>query len=96
MKRDDAIRILASHKNDLARFKVKTLSIFGSVARDEAQTGSDIDLLVEFSEPVGIFEFLDLKDFLEEILQIRVDLATQEALKKQLREQILKEAIRAA
>ena len=96
MKRDLALSILSSHRAELTQFKVKTLSIFGSVARDQARADSDIDILVEFSAPVGIFEFLDLKEYLEKILQGRVDLATEQALKRQLRDQILKEAIRAA
>lgn len=96
MQKDDVIRILVEHKTDLPRFKVSSLSIFGSVARDQARPDSDIDILVEFSELVGIFEFLDLKEYLESILNRRVDLVTREALKKQLRDQILKEAIRAA
>jgi predicted nucleotidyltransferase len=96
MTKDVALKTLAAHRADLSRLKVKSLSIFGSVARDEAKEGSDIDLLVEFSEPVGMFEFLDLKEFLESILKTRVDLATPTALKRQLRDQILKEAIRAA
>jgi predicted nucleotidyltransferase len=96
MTKDVALKILAAHRADLSRLNVKSLSIFGSVARDEAKEGSDIDLLVEFSQPVGMFEFLDLKEFLEGILKIRVDLATPTALKRQLRDQILKEAIRAA
>jgi uncharacterized protein len=96
MKRDEALKIISSHRNDLIRLKVKSLSIFGSVARDQARPDSDIDILVEFSESIGIFEFLELKEYLESILKSRVDLATEQALKKQLREQILKEAIRAA
>ena len=96
MKRDVALKILSDHQSEFIKFKVKTLFVFGSVARDQARVDSDIDLLVEFSEPVGIFEFLDLKEYLESILKARVDLATKQALKKQLRDQILKEAIRAA
>lgn len=96
MKRDEALKILSSHRDELVRFKVKSLAIFGSVARDEARADSDIDVLVEFSEAVGIFEFLDLKEYLEGILKGKIDLATEQALKKQLRDQILKEAIRAA
>lgn len=96
MKRDDVLKIISSHRQELQRFKVKSLAIFGSVARDQARSDSDIDVLVEFSQPVGIFEFLDLKEYLESILSARVDLATEPALKKQFRDQILKEAIRAA
>ncbi len=96
MKRTEALNIIARHQDDLAQFKVKSLAIFGSVARNEARPDSDIDLLVEFSTPVGIFEFIDLKEYLESILKVRVDLATEPALKKQMKTQILKEAVRAA
>ena len=96
MRRDEVLKILSTHRGEFARFKVKSLAIFGSVARDQARADSDVDVLVEFSEPVGMFEFLDFKEFLEGILKSRVDLATEQALKKQLRDQILKEAIRAA
>jgi predicted nucleotidyltransferase len=96
MKRSDALKIIAAHQTDLAKFKVKSLAIFGSVARDEARPDSDIDLLVEFSEPVGLFEFIALKEYLEGLLNARVDLATEPALKKQMKAQILKEAVRAA
>jgi hypothetical protein len=96
MKRNEALKIISRHHADLARFKVKSLAIFGSVARDEARPDSDIDILVEFSAPVGMFEFIDLKEYLEGILNVRVDLATEPALKKQMKAQILKEAVRAA
>ena len=96
MRRDQALDKLASHKHELDGFKVASISVFGSVARDEAQEGSDVDLLVEFSEPVGLFHFVRLKRFLEEVLGARVDLVTPGALKAQLRERIMSEAIRAA
>ncbi|MGH9334698.1 MAG: nucleotidyltransferase family protein, partial [Vicinamibacteria bacterium] len=60
----------------LQRYGVSTLSLFGSVARGEAEEDSDVDLLVEFSRPIGFFEFVRLKRALEEILGRRVDLAT--------------------
>jgi len=90
------IKLIAENRTELNRFGVSSISIFGSVARGEARPDSDIDVLVEFSRPVGMFEFMDLKDFLESILKQKVDLATRESLKHQLRDQILKEAIRAA
>lgn len=66
------------------------------VLRDEAEPASDVDILVEFGEPVGLFEFVALKNYLEEILGSTVDLVTEDALKRQLRERILEEAIPAA
>lgn len=74
------------------KFKVKKLGIFGSYARGESSEKSDIDILVEFYEPIG-WEFFDLKDFLEDQLSIGVDLVTIKALKPQLKDSILKEVI---
>lgn len=96
MKRDDVLRTLSADREDLDRFSVKSIAVFGSVARGEALPGSDIDLLVEFSEPVGLFHFIRLKSHLEKLLQAPVDLVTPDALKDRVREKILKEAIRAA
>ncbi len=71
------------------------MAVFGSAARGEANAGSDIDILVEFETPVSIFKFLDLKDCLEGILGRPVDLVTRDALKPQLRDRILAEAVSA-
>jgi len=72
---------------------VASLAVFGSAARDEARPESDVDLLVEFSQPVGLFELVAVKEYLEELLGLPVDLVTRDSLKQQLRERILKEAI---
>ncbi len=95
MGREQVLERLSGQKSALREFKVASISIFGSVARGEAQDGSDVDVLVEFSEPVGLFHFVRLKRFFEELLGARVDLVTPGALKAQLRERILSEAIRA-
>ena len=98
MRKEEALRVIGDHSQKLRDYFVKSLSIFGSVARDEAGEASDIDILVEF-EPgrhVGLFTFIRLKEFLEEILHCPVDLATNKALREEMREQILKEAIHAA
>ena len=55
MKRDEVLKILADQRDTLKAFSVKSLSLFGSVARDEATEASDVDLLVEFDRPVGLF-----------------------------------------
>lgn len=94
--RADTIELLKEHREQLAAMHIRSLSVFGSVARDSAEPGSDIDLLVEFSVPIGLFEFLDVKERLEQILDANVDLVTRDALKPQLRERILREAVRAA
>ena len=87
---------LREHRADLERLGVKSLALFGSAARGEARQDSDVDLLVEFSRPVGLFHFMEVKEFLEEVLGRRVDLVNPDALKPQLREAILEEAVDAA
>lgn len=96
MRREEALRILGSHRAEINAHGVKSLAVFGSVARDEARAGSDVDLLVEFSVPTGLFEFVRLKHYLESILSCTVDLATPRSLHEQMRERIPREAIRAA
>jgi predicted nucleotidyltransferase len=93
---DEIRNKLEGHKETLREFKVESLSVFGSVARGEAGINSDIDLLVEFSEPVGLFAFVRLQRFLEEVLHSRVDLTTPAALRDSMRDHILQEAVRAA
>ena len=74
------------------KFKVEQIGIFGSYARGEESKYSDIDILVKFLSPIG-WEFIDLKEFLEEILGSNVDLVTVQALKPQLKDIILKEVV---
>lgn len=93
---NDAIELISVHLGDLRNMCVKSLSIFGSLARGEFGPGSDIDLLVEFSEPVGFFRLIELKQYLERLFERDVDLATPDALRPEIKDQILKEAIRAA
>lgn len=61
-------------------YKVKSLAFFGSFVRGDQTENSDIDVMVEFSEPVGLL-FIHLADYLEEILDMKVDLLTPEAIK---------------
>lgn len=96
MSRDEMLAKLASLKGELVHFHVQSLALFGSVARGEATSESDVDLLVEFSEPVGLLEFVRLRRHLEVALGVRVDLATPSALRADMRSRILAEAIRAA
>lgn len=75
----------------LKNFHVKEIAYFGSFATGLNTKDSDVDILVEFSKPVG-WEFFDLREHLEEELRRRVDLVSVKALKAQLREEILAEA----
>lgn len=96
MKRDQVLEILAEHKEELKQHGVKSIALFGSVARGEDSAKSDVDILVEFDQvrnKIGLFAFVRLRRRLEEMLGIRVDLVTPKALKRQLKAQILEEAI---
>ena len=85
--------ILNKHQADLDLFAVKSLAVFGSVARGEATESSDIDLLVEFNRPIGLFEFIRLKNYLENLIGYKVDLVTPDALRPAMRNSILSEAV---
>ena len=71
------------------KFGVKSLSLFGSVSRNEAASDSDVDLLVEFNRPVGYFGLFALQDYLEELLGCPVDLGTPDSLKPYIRERVM-------
>jgi len=70
--------------------------LFGSQAWGEPEDGSDVDLLVELSRPMGLFGFFAIQDRLEQLLHCPVDLAEAEALKPRVRERVLREAVVAA
>ena len=72
----------------IARFHVRQLGYFGSFAADLAGPDSDVDILAEFSQTPG-WDFFELEEVLETALGRRVDLVTPQALKAQLRDQIL-------
>lgn len=75
-------RILAEHKEELKeRYGVKELGIFGSYSRGEQRELSDVDILVYLKKPIG-FRFLELWDYLEDLLGVKVDLLTPNALKQ--------------
>ena len=89
----DIEKLLTNNKPILKkRFHVEKIGIFGSYARGEQTEHSDIDILVTFSSPIG-WEFVDLKEYLEEILGRSVDLVTIPALKPQMKDDILREVV---
>jgi uncharacterized protein len=93
MKRDDVLARVQAHRDDLLQLGVKSLDLFGSVARDQAHSDSDVDFLVEFDRPHGLFQLLRVKHYLEDILGCPVDLGTRTALREHLREPVLKDVI---
>ncbi len=87
MRREDVLAILATHREELREtYGVKSFALFGFLARNEARPDSDVDILVEFAHrPIGLFEFIELKMYLEQLLGTSVDLATPNSLNDQVR-----------
>jgi len=95
MKQDAVLQTLKQQNAELTkRFGVKSLLLFGSVARNEATPASDVDLLVEFNRPVGYFGLFALQEYLEKLLGCSVDLGTPDSLKPYIKERVMGELIR--
>lgn len=94
MKREHALATLQAERDRLRRdYGVRSLALFGSVARDEATAGSDVDLLVEFDRPTGLLSMFALQDYLEQLLGCAVDLGTVDSLKPRIRGRVMAELV---
>lgn len=96
MRRDEAVRILTEHIDELRARGVKSLSLFGSIARDEARDDSDIDVLVEFEGTPTFDGYMGLLLWLEELLAVPVDLATVGMIRREIRESVNRDLLRVA
>ncbi|MBU1159551.1 nucleotidyltransferase family protein [Patescibacteria group bacterium] len=73
------------------KYQVKKIGIFGSFVRGEQKKGSDLDILVEFENPIGFFDFIRLENFLSHALRKKVDLVSKKAIKPAVKKEIFKE-----
>jgi len=90
----DIEKIIEEKREELfIKYKIKNIGIFGSYARNNAKERSDIDLIVEFEEPVSLLGVIKAENYLTELLGIKVDLVPKEDIRKELKETILKEVI---
>ena len=96
MGRDDVLTLLTAHREEIEGFGVESLRLFGSVAREEASAGSDVDLLVRFRGTPTFSGYMKLRIFLEDLLGARVDLITESGLRERVRPFVEKDAIRVA
>jgi hypothetical protein len=97
MNKERILSLLASRREDiLVRFGVKKLGVFGSAARDDMRSDSDVDILVEFQDAATFDRYMDLKAYLEALLETAVDLVTEDALKPRMRPHIEKDMVRVA
>jgi predicted nucleotidyltransferase len=94
--RDEILARLARHRADLEPFGVASLALFGSAARGDLGTESDVDVLVSFAGPATFDGYMDLKAFLEDLLGRSVDLVTSGALKPALRTRIARDLVHVA
>ncbi len=93
MDREQLLELLKEHKPTLAqRFGVVELALFGSVARGEADSDSDVDILVRFDGPATSQRFFGVQFYVEDLLDRSVDLVTTKALRKELRPIVEREA----
>jgi hypothetical protein len=96
LDRERVLALLREHSDELHRLGVTELSLFGSVARNEARADSDVDLLANFQRPLTSDMFFAAKFFLEDLLHRRVDLLTEAALHERIRSSIEPELVRVA
>jgi uncharacterized protein len=92
LDRDDIATILREQMVR-SRFGIKSLFLFGSVARNEATQESDLDFVVNFDGTITFDRYMDLKIFLEDLFGKKIDLAIEDTLKPQIRQKILEDAI---
>ena len=94
-EKDEILRVLRAGLPDLQqRWPIRSLAVFGSMARGEASAASDIDILVEFERPIGLSAFIALEASLAGLVGRRVDLVSRAALKPHIGRRVLVEAVR--
>ncbi len=95
MKNIEEIKsIIISQKDNLRKmYRVKEIGIFGSYVRGEQQEKSDLDVLVEFEQPVSLLWMVKVENYLSELLGIKVDLVPKKDVRYELKERIIKEAV---
>ncbi len=92
--KDIVIKILRGLKKEIkTRFKVKEIELFGSIVREQQKETSDIDFLVDFEEEADLFDLVGLGLFLEKKLNQKVDVVSKRALREELIESVLREAV---
>jgi len=85
---------ISLHEQRLKESGVRSLSVFGSLAKQRFRSDSDIDFLVEYEQPAGLFRHIELEQYLANLLECEIDLVTARSLRPEMRNEILKEAVR--
>ncbi|MCU0785609.1 MAG: nucleotidyltransferase family protein [Verrucomicrobia bacterium] len=94
MNQEEILRLLRQHKQQLmATYRLARLELFGSCVRGDQTSASDVDILVEYETPPGLFDFVRLKAALAGLLGVEVDLVMKDALRPRIGRHVLREAI---
>ena len=96
MIKQTILDLLKKHEDTIKGFKVQKMFLFGSVARGEETSLSDVDILIKFQIPPTYDMYMDLKFFLEDLLERNVDLVTEDALRPEIKQYVEKDLIRVA
>jgi len=93
-KLEDLRKILKAHREELTeKYNVSEIGIFGSFVKNRQNDTSDVDILVEFNKGIDLLTFVNLKNFLSDLLKVNVDLVMKKALKFKIGQRILQEVM---
>jgi predicted nucleotidyltransferase len=93
-KLEDLRKTLGVHRRELHRkYGVTKMGIFGSFVKNQQNDHSDVDILVEFNKAIDLFTFVNLKNYLSDLLKVNVDLVMKKALKPKIGQRILQEVV---
>jgi len=85
---------LKSMKTELKeKYGIEKIGIFGSYVKGEQSEGSDLDVLVTFNKPIGLFKLVEMENELSEQLGVKVDLVTKSSLKPRIRDRVTNEVV---
>lgn len=90
-----AIDILRAHEGELQRRGVRHAALFGSVARDDTHPGSDVDIVIDLDEDMGldVYGYVGLCRFIDDLFPVAVDVANRRTLKERVRARVERDAI---
>jgi predicted nucleotidyltransferase len=92
--KEELINAIRLHKADLlSLYPIIRLGLFGSWMRNGQNKNSDVDALIELSEPISLFQFIDIQEYLERLVGYKVDLVTINALKPGIKQNIMSEVV---
>ena len=94
MRKEEILKVLKKELPYIRKkYHVKSIGLFGSCVRGEERKESDIDILIEFEKPIGLFKFMELEEYLSQKLGRKVDLVEKEALKERIKPYVMEEVV---